>query len=112
MTGIINTLGIKLGSTSDSAASAASSGVTPGEVLAVDEQTSTADALEVAVVEDGNSDSATAVAAGVGTFVVAYAVHKCFAPLRIAATLTATPLIVRHLRRIGILKPPKPKVAQ
>ncbi|XP_004929391.1 uncharacterized protein LOC101745144 [Bombyx mori] len=39
-----------------------------------------------------------------GTFVIAYTVHKIFAPFRIAITLTATPFIVRHLRNIGILK--------
>ncbi|XP_013776615.1 uncharacterized protein LOC106461344 [Limulus polyphemus] len=47
---------------------------------------------------------------GSGTFVVAYAVHKVFAPARIAVTLSATPFIVRYLRKIGFLKPPKPKV--
>lgn len=39
-----------------------------------------------------------------GTFVVAYAVHKVFAPVRMAMTLTATPFIVRYLRRIHFLK--------
>lgn len=39
-----------------------------------------------------------------GTFVVAYTVHKFFAPFRIAITLTATPFIVRYLRNIGFLK--------
>ncbi|CAG5021615.1 unnamed protein product [Parnassius apollo] len=39
-----------------------------------------------------------------GTFVIAYGVHKFFAPFRIGITLTATPFIVRHLRKIGILK--------
>lgn len=39
-----------------------------------------------------------------GTFVIAYAAHKCFAPVRIGITLTATPFIVRYLRRIGMLK--------
>lgn len=39
-----------------------------------------------------------------GTFVIAYAVHKCFAPIRIGITLTATPFIVRYLRNIGFLK--------
>lgn len=48
------------------------------------------------------------------TFVIAYAVHKCFAPVRISITLGATPFIVRYLRRRGILKavappPPTPK---
>ena len=46
-------------------------------------------------------------AAGAGTFVVAYAVHKVFAPVRIGITLTATPFIVRYLRKIGFLKVPK-----
>ncbi|KAK6983672.1 hypothetical protein BgiMline_019118 [Biomphalaria glabrata] len=48
-------------------------------------------------------------AAGTGTFVIAYAVHKVFAPVRIATTLTATPFIVRYLRRIGVLKVPSQK---
>ncbi|XP_026756882.1 uncharacterized protein LOC113516637 [Galleria mellonella] len=39
-----------------------------------------------------------------GTFVIAYAVHKSFAPVRIAITLTATPFIVRYLRNIGFIK--------
>lgn len=39
-----------------------------------------------------------------GTFVLAYTVHKFFAPFRIAITLTATPFIVRHLRNIGFIK--------
>jgi len=47
-------------------------------------------------------------AAGASTFVVAYASYKVFAPLRIAITLSVTPFIVRYLRRIGFLKPPKP----
>jgi len=41
---------------------------------------------------------------GAGTFVIAYAVHKVFAPVRITITLTATPLIVKKLRGLGILK--------
>ncbi|XP_068621250.1 uncharacterized protein [Battus philenor] len=41
-----------------------------------------------------------------GTFVIAYGVHKFFAPFRIGITLTATPFIVRYLRKIGILKHP------
>ena len=44
---------------------------------------------------------------GASTFVVAYAVHKVFAPVRIGITLTCTPFIVRYLRQIGFLKPPK-----
>ncbi|XP_013181195.1 PREDICTED: uncharacterized protein LOC106127610 [Papilio xuthus] len=41
-----------------------------------------------------------------GTFVIAYGVHKFFAPFRIGVTLTATPFIVRYLRKIGMLKHP------
>ncbi|OWR44928.1 hypothetical protein KGM_214210 [Danaus plexippus plexippus] len=46
----------------------------------------------------------TAVASNTGTFVIAYGIHKIFAPARIAVTLTATPFIVRYLRNIGFLK--------
>lgn len=49
------------------------------------------------------------VSANAGTFVVAYAVHKVFAPVRIGITLTSTPFIVRYLRKIGFLKTPKPQ---
>ena len=55
----------------------------------------------------GESIIQNKIATGTGTFVMAYAVHKVFAPVRIATTLTATPLIVRYLRRKGILKVPK-----
>ena len=41
---------------------------------------------------------------GATTFVIAYAVHKAFAPVRISATLACAPLIVRYLRRKGVLK--------
>lgn len=43
-------------------------------------------------------------AGGAGTFVVAYAIHKATAPLRIGLTLTVTPLIVNYLRRKGLMK--------
>ncbi|XP_017047392.1 protein FAM210B, mitochondrial [Drosophila ficusphila] len=52
----------------------------------------------------GSSAIAEKVATG-STFVVAYAVHKVFAPARISVTLGATPLIVRYLRSKGLLKP-------
>lgn len=39
-----------------------------------------------------------------GAFVIAYGVHKLFAPLRMGITLTATPFIVKYLRNIGFLK--------
>ncbi|XP_072746447.1 uncharacterized protein [Anoplolepis gracilipes] len=42
-------------------------------------------------------------------FVIAYTVHKLLAPIRISISLTVTPVIVRHLRRIGLLKMPKVK---
>lgn len=54
-----------------------------------------------------SGETVTKVAANAGTFAVAYAVHKVFAPIRIGITLTATPFIVRYLRQIGILKAPK-----
>lgn len=38
-----------------------------------------------------------------GTFVLAYALYKVFSPLRLAMTLSVAPLIVRHLRRMGVL---------
>ncbi|PIK33565.1 hypothetical protein BSL78_29624 [Apostichopus japonicus] len=47
-------------------------------------------------------------AAGASTFVVAYGVHKVFAPVRIAITLTCTPFIVRYFRSVGFLKVKKP----
>lgn len=49
------------------------------------------------------------VATGASTFVIAYAVHKVFAPVRISITLAAAPFIVRYLRNIGFLKKPKPQ---
>ena len=54
----------------------------------------------------GQSILESKLATGASTFVVAYAVHKVFAPARMATTLAATPLIVRYLRRVGFLKPP------
>lgn len=40
------------------------------------------------------------------TFVVAYAVHKVFSPVRLSITLFSAPIIVRYLRTKGILKVP------
>ncbi|XP_012993867.2 protein FAM210B, mitochondrial [Esox lucius] len=45
-------------------------------------------------------------AAGTSTFVLAYAVHKLFAPLRISITLVSVPLLVRYLRKTGLFKAP------
>lgn len=53
-----------------------------------------------------NSESIGKITAGASTFVVAYAVHKVFAPIRISITLGATPFIVRYLRNKGVLKQP------
>ncbi|XP_017004013.2 protein FAM210B, mitochondrial [Drosophila takahashii] len=52
----------------------------------------------------GSSAMAEKVATG-STFVVAFAVHKVFAPARISITLGTTPFIVRYLRSKGLLKP-------
>ncbi|GIX72722.1 protein FAM210B, mitochondrial [Caerostris extrusa] len=49
------------------------------------------------------------VAVGGSTFVMSYAVHKLFAPIRIGITLSVAPFIVRYLRKINWLKPPKSK---
>ncbi|XP_029468213.1 protein FAM210B, mitochondrial [Rhinatrema bivittatum] len=48
------------------------------------------------------------VAAGTSTFVLAYAIHKLFAPLRISITLVSVPFIVRYFRKIGLFKPSAP----
>lgn len=45
-------------------------------------------------------------AAGTSTFVLAYAIHKLFAPVRISVTLVSVPLIVRYFRKTGLFKPP------
>ncbi|XP_058453700.1 uncharacterized protein LOC131431818 [Malaya genurostris] len=55
-----------------------------------------------------NSVLASKTGAGAGTFVIAYAIHKVFAPVRISITLGATPFIVRYLRKRGVLKSPPP----
>jgi len=49
------------------------------------------------------------IATGSTTFAVAYVIHKCFAPARIFITLSCVPFIVRYLRKVGFMKPPKPK---
>jgi len=41
---------------------------------------------------------ATPTLASAGTFVVAYAVHKVFAPVRISITLASVPFLVKYLR--------------
>lgn len=54
-----------------------------------------------------NSTINNNIATGASTFVIAYAIHKLFAPFRITITLVSAPLIVRYLRTKGILKTPK-----
>lgn len=51
---------------------------------------------------------ASKTAAGAGTFVIAYGCHKVFAPVRLAITATATPVIVRYLRQLGWMRKPLP----
>ncbi|KAK3872786.1 hypothetical protein Pcinc_022146 [Petrolisthes cinctipes] len=117
MTGIFKTLGINMGKLSE--------GTTGGEIVTdgrvepslntTREPSETKEESASTDTRGGNTetdiDINTRRAAGAATFVVAYAVHKVFAPARIAITLTSTPFIVRHLRRIGFLKPPKPKTS-
>ncbi|XP_073436763.1 protein FAM210B, mitochondrial [Dendrobates tinctorius] len=45
-------------------------------------------------------------ASGTSTFVLAYAVHKLFAPVRISITVVSVPFLVRYFRRTGFFKPP------
>ncbi|XP_032074352.1 protein FAM210B, mitochondrial [Thamnophis elegans] len=47
-------------------------------------------------------------AAGTSTFVLAYAIHKLFAPVRISITVVSVPFLVRYFRKIGFFKPPAP----
>nr|XP_056700864.1 protein FAM210B, mitochondrial [Euleptes europaea] len=47
-------------------------------------------------------------AAGTSTFVLAYAIHKLFAPVRISITLVSVPFLVRYFRKTGLFKPPAP----
>lgn len=54
------------------------------------------------------STDGAAAATTAAPFVVAYAIHKVFAPVRISITLVSVPFIVKYLRRIGFVKPPKP----
>lgn len=51
----------------------------------------------------------SSVAAGTSKFVVAYAIHKLFAPVRISITVVSVPFIVRYFRKVGLFKPPAAK---
>ena len=57
----------------------------------------------------GDSLAQSKIVTGGSTFVLAYAVHKVFAPARITTTLGCTPFIVRYLRRRGLLRTPPPR---
>merc|ERR1712083_904924 len=46
----------------------------------------------------GDKLKGSSVATNASTFVMAYAVHKVFAPVRISITLGSVPLLVRYLR--------------
>lgn len=52
----------------------------------------------------GEMANASKIAAG-GNFIIAYAIHKLFMPVRVICTLGCTPVLVKFLRRKGILKP-------
>ena len=52
----------------------------------------------------GDKLKGSSVATNASTFVMAYAVHKVFAPVRISITLGSVPLLVRYLRLKGVLK--------
>ncbi|XP_066289306.1 protein FAM210A-like isoform X2 [Branchiostoma lanceolatum] len=52
----------------------------------------------------GKTIAESGVATGASTFVIAYAVHKVFAPVRIGITLTCVPFVVRYLRNVGLLR--------
>lgn len=51
-----------------------------------------------------NADESTKIVAGASQFIIAYAIHKSFAPVRISITLVSVPLIVRFFRAKGIMK--------
>lgn len=111
MTGIIKSLGISLGHVSEGAANTPPLGET-SSVGDLEQNSDSSKTTGPTTADDSNNVEVNTIrAAGAATFVVAYAVHKVFAPARIAVTLTATPFIVRHLRKIGFLKPPKIKVS-
>jgi hypothetical protein len=50
------------------------------------------------------ADKLPKIAENASTFIIAYAFHKIFAPVRISITLFSTPFIVNYLRKRKILK--------
>lgn len=63
--------------------------------------------LEYLGLSNISSSISNNITTGASTFVIAYAIHKVFAPVRISITLFSTPFIVRYLRQRGILKSKK-----
>lgn len=60
----------------------------------------------------GIADSAKGTAAhSAGAFVLAYAIYKLLAPVRVPLTFAVTPLVMRALRRRGYMLPPAPLAA-
>lgn len=51
-----------------------------------------------------SADENTKIVAGASQFIIAYAIHKSFAPVRISITLISVPLIVRYFKAKGIIK--------
>jgi len=51
-----------------------------------------------------DADESTKIVAGASQFIIAYAIHKSFAPVRISITLVSVPLIVRYLRAKGLMR--------
>ncbi|XP_071856044.1 uncharacterized protein [Bombus fervidus] len=52
-------------------------------------------------------DQINGVIGNTSTFLVAYGFHKLMAPIRFPITASVAPFLVKYLRRIGLLKPPK-----
>lgn len=51
-----------------------------------------------------NADESAKIVTGASQFIIAYAIHKSLAPVRISITLVSVPLIVRYLRAKGVMK--------
>ena len=54
-----------------------------------------------------NSESMAKIMVNSSTFAVAYGIHKLLAPIRLATTMVFAPILVRFLRKKGILKHPE-----
>ncbi|XP_043253950.1 uncharacterized protein LOC122398294 [Colletes gigas] len=56
---------------------------------------------------DNNNEHVQSILSSSTQFLLAYAIHKLFAPVRLSITLGVTPFLVQYLRRKGILKLPQ-----